>query len=57
MYECIVHWQDNDSSSAKAVKESFPAASVMLCGGHIARAHHNKLKSLQVKKSLTKNDI
>ena len=33
-----IHWQDADSS-AKAVREIFPTAEIMLCGGHAGRAH------------------
>ena len=33
-----VHWQDADSSSAKAFREVFPDAEIMICGG---RAHKN----------------
>ena len=34
--EVAIHWQDADSSSAKAVRKIFPK---MLCGGHGGRAH------------------
>ena len=33
--DVAIHWQDADSSSAKAVREIFP---IMLCGGHAGRA-------------------
>ena len=45
-----IHWQDADSSSAKAVREVFPDAEIMICGGHAGRAHrkilelHQKIK-------------
>ena len=32
--EVAIHWQDADSSSAKAVRKIFPKAEIMLCGGH-----------------------
>ena len=37
--DVAIHWQDADSSSAKAVREIFPSAEIMLCGGHADRAH------------------
>ena len=42
-----VHWQDADSSSAKAVREVFPNAEVMICGGHAGRAHRKILELRQ----------
>ncbi len=42
-----IQWQDSDSSSSNAVKELFPKAQVMICGGHPGRAHKNNLKSLR----------
>ena len=42
-----VHWQDADSSSAKAVREVFPDAEVMICGGHAGRAHRKILELRQ----------
>ena len=32
--EVAIHWQDADSSSAKAVREIFHKAEIMLCRGH-----------------------
>ena len=32
--EVAVHWQDADSSSAKPVREVYPDAQIMICGGH-----------------------
>ena len=46
-------WQDDDSSSAIAVKEVFPTANVMKCGGHIGRAAHNRLTSFASVKSFS----
>ena len=43
------HWQDADSSSAKAVTEYFGNCCIRLCGGHFARAHFNKCKKQQQK--------
>ena len=37
--QVAIHWQDADSSSAKAVSEVFPDAEIMICGGHDGRAH------------------
>ena len=42
-----VHWQDADSSSAKAVSEEFPDAEIMICGGHAGRAHKKILEVRQ----------
>jgi hypothetical protein len=46
-----VHWQDADSSSAKAVSEEFPDAEIMICGGHAGRAHK---KILEVRQKIKK---
>ena len=32
--DVAIHWQDADSSSTKAVREIYPKAEIMLCGGH-----------------------
>ena len=32
--QVAIHWQDADSSSANAVREVFPDAEIMICGGH-----------------------
>ena len=42
--QVAVHWQDADSSSAKAVSEVFPDAEIMICGGHAGRAHKKFLE-------------
>jgi len=34
-----VQWQDADSSTAKSFLQHYPDSAVMLCGGHVARAH------------------
>ena len=39
--QIAVHWQDADSSSANAVREVFPDADIMICGGHAGRAQKN----------------
>ncbi|CAH1274779.1 Hypp9323 [Branchiostoma lanceolatum] len=52
-----VHWQDGDSSSAKSFRAHFPDEEkhkVMLCSGHVARAHQKVLSDIKVKKSVTK---
>ena len=49
-----VNWQDADSSSAKGFRYSFAneqEAKIMLCGGHVGRAHGKKLQELQGKSS------
>ena len=52
-----VNWQDADSTSAKAVRQHFPEAQSMLCGGHSANSHYNRLKSIQAKKTFSKDEI
>ena len=47
--QVAVHWQDADSSSAKAVSEVFPDAEIMICGGHAGCAH-KKITSQNEKK-------
>ena len=49
--QVAVHWQDADSSSAKAVTEVFPDAEIMICGGHAGRAHKKILESRQKMKA------
>ena len=52
-----VNWQDADSSSAKGFRYSFAneqESKVMLCGGHVGRAHGKKLQELQGKSSFSK---
>ena len=44
--DVAIHWQDADSSSAKAVREIFPKAEIMLCGGHAGRAHRTILEKV-----------
>ena len=47
-----VNWQDADSSSAKGFRYSFSneqESRVMLCWGHVGRAHEKKLIELQAK--------
>lgn len=51
-----MNWQDADSSSAKGFRYSFPneqESKIMLCGGHVGRAHGKKLQELQTKSSFT----
>ena len=45
-------WQDVDSSSTKAVREIYPKAEIMLCGGHAGRTHRNILEKRQKNKIL-----
>ena len=50
------NWQDSDSSSAKAFSASYPAeggSRVMLCGGHVNRAHTKQLKEMVNMKTFT----
>ena len=51
-----VNWQDADSSSSKGFRYSYrneQESKVMLCGGHVGRAHSKKLQELQTKSSFT----
>lgn len=53
---CIeVHWQNADFSSSNAVAEHFPAAKVMICGGHAGHAHKEKLEKLAKMRMFLKN--
>ena len=52
--DIAVHWQDADSSSAKAFSEVFPDAEVMICGGHAGRAHKKILELRQKCKKASK---
>ena len=53
--QVAVHWQDADSSSAKAFSQVFPDADIMICGGHAGRAHrkilelHHKMEKVSKK--------
>ena len=55
--EVAVHWQDGDSSSAKSVREVYPNAQIMLCGGHAGRAHNFFLEKRQKDKAFTQTQI
>ena len=48
-----IQWQDGDSSAAKSFKEHYPNGEVMLCGGHVARAHTKRLEELSKRKSFS----
>lgn len=45
-----VVWQDGDSSAALAVSKFHKEGKVYKCGGHVGRAHYNKLKEVSKKK-------
>ena len=50
-----VNWQDGDSL-AKGFRHSYAneqEGKVMLCGGHVGRAHGKKLEELRTKSSFT----
>ncbi|KAI8516309.1 hypothetical protein Bbelb_048900 [Branchiostoma belcheri] len=38
-----VHWQDGNSTSQKSFHQFFSEGKVMFCGGHVGRAHDNKM--------------
>ena len=49
-----VQWQDGDSSSAKSFREYYPdeeRSKIMLCGGHITRAHTKQITEIARQKS------
>ena len=48
--DVAIHWHDADSSSAKAVREIYPKAEIMLCGGHAGRAHRKILENVRRRK-------
>ena len=51
-----VQWQDGDSSSAISFRQHYPdeeKSQVMLCGGHVARAHTKQLGELSRQKSFS----
>lgn len=55
-----VNWQDGDSSSANSFRYSYPnelESKMMLCGGHVGRAHGKKLKEMQPKSTVTSQFI
>ena len=51
--EVAVHWQDANSSSAKSVREVYPDAQIMICGGHAGQAHRKLVEKRQKDKDLT----
>ncbi|CAH3019398.1 unnamed protein product [Porites evermanni] len=56
-FQVEVNWQDADSSSAKGFWYSFENeqdSRIMLCGGHVGRAHGKKLAELQTKSCFSK---
>ena len=55
--EIAVHWQDADSSSAKSVREVYPNADIMICSGHVGRAHRKILEKRLKDKVLTQPQI
>ena len=55
--EVAVHWQDANSSSAKSVREVYPDAEIMICGGHAGRAHGKMFEKRQKDKHLTQAQI
>jgi len=55
--EVEINWQDADSSSALGFRYVYPSESeskIMLCGGHVGRAHGKKLAEFQSKSTVTK---
>ena len=55
--QIVVHWQDADSSSANEVREVFPDADTMICGGHVGRANKKMLNSHQNEKKASEKMI
>ena len=52
--QVAIHWQDADSSSANAVSEVFPDATIMICGGHAGHAQKKILQLRQKMKTASK---
>ena len=48
-----IQWQDADSSSSNAVTEHFPDVKVMICGGHVGRAHKKQFEKVKKMKRYT----
>ena len=55
--QVAVHWQDADSTLAKAVSEVFPDAEIMICGGHAGRAHWEILELCHKIKKVSKTMV
>ena len=53
-------WQNQDSSASKHVKEAYPDAKVMICGGHAGKSHLKQLQNRAKQKKFsapTKKEI
>ena len=50
-----VHWQDADSSASTNVKEYYPDAEIMICGGHAGKAHLKQLQSQAKRRKFNEN--
>ena len=48
-----INWQDDDSSTAKAIKEIFPEPEIILYRGHEGRSHLKQLRKLQTMKKFS----
>jgi hypothetical protein len=48
-----VVWQDGDSSAANAISKWHPKGEIYKCGGHVGRAHYNKLKEVAKQKEFS----
>ena len=46
--DVAVHQQDTDTSSAKSVKEVYPDAEIMICGGHPGQAHGKNARKTRI---------
>ena len=45
--DVTIHWRDADSFSAKAVREIFPEAEIMLCGGHAGKKFCKNVRKIK----------
>ena len=52
-----INWQDDDSSTSRAIREIYPDAEIMLCRGHEGRSHLNQLKKLMSMKRFNKKTL
>ena len=49
-----INWQDQDSSSSKAIQAIYPKSQIMVCGGHAGRSHLKQLQTWARKKKFSK---
>ena len=57
--QVAIHWQDGDSSSEKAFRQSYPSQDsvIMFCSGHVGRQHRKQLQALSKMKRFTEEYV